>query len=112
MARFDRCRRMDADNEFLKTKKENWYYETIYFRAEKSNGWWCSIFPADIDEDGDMDYFLGNAGTNLQFKATEKEPVELTAGDFNNDGVLDPIVTYFIKGKNTLWQAVMNCWNK
>ncbi len=66
---------------------------------KESSGWWCSIFPADIDQDGDMDYFLGNAGTNLQFKATEKEPVELTAGDFNNDGVLDPIVTYFIKGE-------------
>ena len=46
-----------------------------------------------------MDYFLGNAGTNLQFKASEKEPVELTAGDYNNDGALDPIVTYFIKGE-------------
>ena len=68
-------------------------------QEKESSGWWCSIFPADIDQDGDMDYFLGNAGTNLQFKASEKEPVELTAGDYNNDGVLDPIVTYFIKGE-------------
>ncbi|MEX1240217.1 MAG: VCBS repeat-containing protein [Cyclobacteriaceae bacterium] len=67
---------------------------------EKSNGWWCSIFPADIDRDGDMDYFLGNAGTNMQFKASAEKPVQLYAGDFNQDGVLDPIVNYYIQGKS------------
>ncbi len=67
---------------------------------EKSEGWWCSIFPADIDGDGDMDYFLGNAGTNMQFKATRDEPVQLFAWDFNGDGVLDPIVNYYIQGKS------------
>ena len=35
----------------------------------------------------------------FNLKRREKEPVELTAGDYNNDGVLDPIVTYFIKGE-------------
>ena len=65
----------------------------------ENSGWWCSIFSADIDEDGDEDYFLGNAGSNLQFKPTEQEPIELTAADFNNDAVLDPIITYYIDGK-------------
>ncbi len=67
---------------------------------EKSEGWWCSILPADIDNDGDTDYFLGNAGTNMQFKASPEEPVQLYAWDFNQDGTLDPIVTYFIQGKS------------
>jgi hypothetical protein len=67
---------------------------------EKSNGWWCSLFPVDIDQDGDMDYFLGNAGTNTQFKASEKEPVQLFAWDFNNDGVLDPLLNYYVQGKS------------
>ncbi len=63
---------------------------------EKSNGWWCSIFPADIDADGDMDYLLGNAGTNMQFRASIEKPVELYAGDFNHDGVVDPLLNYYI----------------
>ena len=66
----------------------------------KSNGWWCSILPADLDGDGDLDYLLGNAGTNMQFKASSDRPVEMYAGDFNQDGVLDPLVNYFIQGKS------------
>ena len=67
---------------------------------QKNNGWWCSLFPADIDGDGDLDYFLGNAGANLQFKASEKEPVQLYAGDFNQDGTLDPVLSYYIQGRS------------
>lgn len=67
---------------------------------EKSNGWWCSIFSSDVDGDGDLDFLLGNAGTNMQFKASADEPVELYAGDFNQDETLDPILSYYIKGKS------------
>jgi hypothetical protein len=65
-----------------------------------SNGWWTTIFPADVDDDGDVDYLVGNAGTNLQFKASLEEPVQLFAGDFNDDGTLDPILCYYIQGKS------------
>lgn len=67
---------------------------------EKSEGWWCSIFPADIDADGDTDYFLGNAGTNMQFSATPEEPVQLFAGDFSGDDVLEAVLNYYIQGES------------
>jgi hypothetical protein len=63
-----------------------------------STGWWSCIYPADVDVDGDMDYLLGNAGSNLQFKPSSKEPAELYAYDFNSDGVIDPIMSYYING--------------
>lgn len=63
-----------------------------------SLGWWSCIYAADADSDGDTDYLLGNAGSNLQFKASETEPVQLHAFDFNQDGVIDPIMSYYIKG--------------
>ena len=74
--------------------------ETDLAGLGKSEGWWCSIFPADVDGDGDMDYFVGNAGANLQFKASVDEPIQLDAYDLNNDGTIDPILSYYIKGKS------------
>ena len=59
----------------------------------------------EVDADGDMDYLLGNAGTNFQMKASATEPIELYAGDFNNDGINDPILCYYIRGKSYLFHS-------
>jgi Mor family transcriptional regulator len=67
---------------------------------EKSNGWWSSIHAADIDADGDTDYFSGNAGNNIPFKSSVDQPVQLFAGDFNKDGVIDPVLCYYIQGRS------------
>jgi hypothetical protein len=67
---------------------------------EKSHGWWTTVKEADIDGDGDQDYLLGNVGSNLQFRASPDEPLELYAYDFNNDGVIDPIFSYYNMGQN------------
>ena len=74
--------------------------EKNFTGLEKSNGWWCSISAADVDSDGDQDFLLGNAGTNMQFQASPETPIELYAGDFNKDGVLDPLLNYYIQGQS------------
>lgn len=63
-------------------------------------GWWNSISGADLDNDGDIDYVVGNYGLNSYFKASQKEPVEIYAKDFDNNGSFDPIVTHYIQGKS------------
>ncbi|RYD90504.1 MAG: hypothetical protein EOP50_15870 [Sphingobacteriales bacterium] len=73
---------------------------TAQLGLEGSNGWWCKIIPADIDGDGDIDFIAGNMGTNTQFKAGLEEPLVTYAGDFNGDGRLDPIMTWYIQGKS------------
>lgn len=65
---------------------------------DKSNGWWCKILPADVDGDGDTDFIVGNMGNNSQFKATGQQPLVTYAGDFNGDGKLDPLLTWYIQG--------------
>jgi len=62
---------------------------------EKSAGWWCRIIPADIDRDGDMDFIVGNLGTNTQFKTNTQQPLVTYVDDFNNDGRIDPIMTWY-----------------
>src|SRR5690606_36119477 len=80
--------------------QEGTLVERKFSGLDNSNGWWTTIFPADVDNDGDIDYLVGNAGTNLQFRASVQQPVQLFAADFNDDGTLDPILCYYIQGKS------------
>ena len=66
----------------------------------ESNGWWNTIEEGDFDNDGDLDYILGNFGLNSQLKASVKEPVSLYAKDFDNNGTLDPILCSYYNGEN------------
>lgn len=64
-----------------------------------SEGWWSSISQADFDNDGDMDYVLGNHGLNSQLKTSTEFPVHLIAKDFDNNGSIDPILCKYENGK-------------
>ena len=65
-----------------------------------SQGWWNRIEAADFDNDGDIDYIVGNFGLNSQLKASPDEPVEIYYKDFDNNGSLDPILTSYIMGES------------
>ncbi len=62
-------------------------------------GLWRSIHPFDIDKDGDVDYLLGNWGTNSKFKANAKTPMNLYFSDFDGNGSTETIVTVEKNGK-------------
>lgn len=63
-------------------------------------GWWNSIVPGDFDNDGDMDYIVGNTGQNTFYKASHQYPAKIYAKDFNNDGNFDAIPTLFLQDEN------------
>ncbi len=65
-----------------------------------TEGWWCRLTSADVDGDGDPDFLLGNAGTNLQFQASVGQPITCHAADIDDDGKLDAIMSYYIQGKS------------
>lgn len=66
---------------------------------DSATGWWTSISPGDFDSDGDIDYVFGNWGLNTRYQPTMREPIELFALDFDGNGSLDPIMTYYYDGK-------------
>lgn len=73
--------------------------------VQESHGLWSKLTASDIDGDGDMDIIAGNAGLNLPFKASPFEPVTLHYSDFNGDGKIDPLLSYFIQGKSEVYPS-------
>ncbi|ASV30583.1 VCBS repeat-containing protein [Maribacter cobaltidurans] len=57
------------------------------------SGWWGAIDAKDLDNDGDVDLILGNAGSNLHYKPTPGNPMKMWVNDFDNDGTIEQIVT-------------------
>ena len=74
--------------------------QTSKYGLEKTRGFWAKLIIEDMDNDGDLDIIAGNLGHNTQFKASEKEPISLCYGDFDQNGTIDPLLCYFIKGNN------------
>jgi hypothetical protein len=64
-----------------------------------SNGLWNRIAAFDYDKDGDLDYVIGNAGENLQWKASSSNPLTVFYHDYNGDGRIDPVMCYSLNGK-------------
>lgn len=65
----------------------------------KTSGMWSAIAVNDIDNDGDQDIVLGNAGLNLPFIPSPDKPATLYAADFDQNGRMDPLITYYIQDK-------------
>jgi hypothetical protein len=63
-----------------------------------SHGLWTKISATDYDNDGDIDFILGNAGSNLPWRISETEPLVLYPVDLDGDGAIDPIICYTYQG--------------
>ncbi|MEP6845614.1 MAG: VCBS repeat-containing protein, partial [Panacibacter sp.] len=64
---------------------------TSKFFDKQYSGWWNTISVGDFNGDKRPDLIIGNMGLNTQFKASEKEPLEMYYKDFDNNGSVDPI---------------------
>lgn len=72
---------------------------TSKFFDKEYTGWWNTIYLADVDGDGDKDLVAGNWGTNSPIQVSPAEPVSVYYNDFDNNGSVDPLICYYIQGK-------------
>lgn len=64
-----------------------------------TSGWWNSLIGEDFDKDGDIDYVAGNLGLNSRFSCSVSEPIDIYAKDFDNNGIVDPVLCMYINGE-------------
>lgn len=69
---------------------------------QNTNGWWNSLAGGDFDNDGDIDYALGNLGLNSKLKASINQPVTVCAKDFDDNGTMDALLTAYNGNKEYL----------
>jgi hypothetical protein len=68
---------------------------TQQFGVANTDGWWNCLRAADLNHDGFVDLVAGNTGANSYFQPTLEEPVQIMAKDFDNNGSVDPIMSYY-----------------
>ena len=64
-----------------------------------TEGWWNTISEIDFDKDGDMDYFVGNLGSNNKFHPSKEKPLHIYGNNFDGDGNYDMILSKMYNGK-------------
>jgi hypothetical protein len=63
-------------------------------------GMWNVVEAADLDNDGDVDFILGNQGSNTMHKTSFENPVKMWVNDFDNNGTFEQIMTNHKNGKD------------
>ncbi len=72
--------------QFLKNVGGTFQDETKISGIQRHTGWWNSLTSGDFDNDGDMDYIVGNTGRNTNTDISENHPIKVYYKDFDNNG--------------------------
>jgi hypothetical protein len=72
---------------------------TDSFFDQRYAGLWNTLSTGDFNGDGRPDLVLGNMGLNTQFKASKEEPVEMFYRDVDQNGSVDPVLSFYIQHK-------------
>lgn len=81
---------------FLKNNKGTFQNVTKATGLSNNLGWWNSISAGDFDNDGDIDYIVGNLGQNSFFRGNTEYPVRAYAKDFDKNGIYDMIPSLYL----------------
>jgi len=73
--------------------------ETEQASLSETTGLWNSIVAKDFDNDGDIDFVVGNIGLNSALKGTVRHPLKLDYADFDGNGFVDPIFSVYEEGE-------------
>jgi hypothetical protein len=85
---------------FLKNDKGIFKNVTDLSGIQNQTGWWNSIAAGDFDNDGKMDYIVGNLGQNSFYRASQEYPASVYGGDFDKNGIYDMMLSLYLPDVN------------
>ncbi len=68
---------------------------TNEFGLGSTSGWWTNVVSSDIDNDGDIDFIVGNHGLNSRFRTSKDKPASLHINDFDQNGTPEQILSVY-----------------
>lgn len=66
---------------------------------KNSEGWWNTIKEVDLDQDGDMDYLVGNLGNNNKFHPSIEKPLHVYGNNFDDNETYDMVLSKIYNGE-------------
>lgn len=57
-----------------------------------------SLHVVNLDDDPELEIIVGNWGENSAFTASSDQPLVLYHGDFDENGTIDPVLSYYVEG--------------
>jgi len=81
-------------------RNNNGILEPIDSNLNDLHGLWNTVHSEDLNNDGKLDLILGNRGTNAIYSASPEEPMKLFVSDFDNNSIIEQIITRTIEGRD------------
>ena len=66
---------------------------------DSTRGWWYDVVAEDFDNDGDLDFVVGNLGNNYKYQTSEEETFDIFYNDFDQNNTGDIVLSYFNDGE-------------
>jgi hypothetical protein len=69
-------------------------FKLIENGLEEKTGFWSGITAADFDKDGDMDFIVGNLGTNTKLRKDLEGQLRMQIKDIDKNDTKEHIISY------------------
>ena len=84
---------------FYKNIEGSFIEDNSIIDKDSTRGWWYDVVSEDFDNDGDLDFVVGNLGNNYKYQTSEEETFDIFYNDFDQNNTGDIVLSYFNDGE-------------